>query len=138
MRAVRIWDYFMRRKILLFVMLGVIAILGAGCAKLGLGKTIEVTPEVPKTGETTEFRELGCDFKLLEESGPNRGGGVNDLTDEAVSTDMTFWGAEVPGAIINDTPADGAETETLIIVSGVSATIIVLIIAKFVFDHYVR
>lgn len=138
MRVVRIWDYFMRRKILLFVVLGVIAILGAGCAKLGLGKTIEVTPEVPKTGEAAELGELGCDFKLLEESGPNRGGGANDLTDEAELTNTTFWGAEVPGAIINDTPADGAKTETLIIVSGVSTTIIVLIIAKFVFDHYVR
>lgn len=138
MRVVRIWDYFMRRKILLFVVLGVIAILGAGYAKLGLEETIEATPEVPKTGETTEFRELGCDFKSLEGSGPNRGGGANDLTDEAGLTDTTFWGAEVPGVIMSDTPADGAQTEVLIIISGITAAIIALIVAKFVFDHYVR
>lgn len=141
MRLVEIWDYFMRRKRLLFVVLGVIVILSVGWTKLGPGKNEEVTPEVPKTGGTTEINGISCDFRSTERVDSNRGGGMNSSVDEIEASELTFWGAEAPVAIIKSedyNANDGEKIESVIITLGILAAVATLGARKIIFDRYVR
>ena len=139
MRLVRIWDYFMRRKLLLLVMLAMMILTGFLCRALIFQQTDEMISEVPKTGEL-EFSEDGCNIYLAGMLESSLGGGINDSY-ETTNDETTFWGAEAPEVKIqseqNSAEAD-MRRETFIIVTGIIVAVMVILGAKFVFDHYVR
>ena len=137
MKLVRIWDYFMRRKSLLLVaFLGLLGgmVLFNACFR----SAEEPIPNIPRTGELTSE----CNAEQTKQEKSKYGGGANDPEEVVMNDAETFsWGEEVPDAgILLDTPSisTGEKIESLIVTIGVGAVLIVIFMAKFVFDHYVR
>lgn len=159
MRLGEIWDYFMRRKLLLLsVIVASAAVVVLGC-KLCFGKADEIMEtvsvatnepakiNVPKTGEIVAdeivANESGasCIVALTSSADDDLGGGVNQ--DDSIAegdAEITFWGAETPDAKIKIAQPDdtAAKVELIIVIAGGVATVAVVGLAKFIFDHYVR
>lgn len=145
MRLGEVWDYFMRRKLLLLsvvVALAGIVFLGEKLSARQADEIAEI--EIPRTGEVSviEKEVPGCDAEAVDWSGMVFGNGENaaeEITD--IEANMTFWGAEAPTAIIKaeDYSAnDGEKIESVIITLGILAAVAVLGAGKIVFDRYVR
>ncbi len=156
MRLGEIWDYFMRRKLLLLsIVVALIAVITLSC-RLSSGRTNEITEipasedselaeiEIPKTGETVMAEEegVGCAAETVDWEGIVFGNGENQgEEDVALGSEMTFWGAEAPVAMIRSEQIDivnGEKIESTIITLGILATVVVLAAGKFIFDRYAR
>lgn len=146
MRLGEIWDYFMRQKLLLLLVIAVSTFVGAMSYKLCFGQNEAKVIGVPKTGEIMIPRnEASCVADLVD-SGDGSGEynrSEPEVATEETDAEITFWGAEAPDTNIEIMQAESdsnteAKAETLIIVAGAIAVVAVIFLAKFIFDHYVR
>lgn len=137
-----VWDYFMRRKLLILVILLVSILAGVLSSKLCFGRIEnEVSLEVPKTGEV-EAESGRCEINLEILSKMELGNGSNNPEEnEAGSGNMTFEEPTFPAPQpidSSDNSEVGAKIESIIITTGVTAALGVIVLGKFLFDHYVR
>lgn len=152
-----IWDYFMRRKLLLLSVIVASAMVVFLSCKICFGRADESvsTPapepdgvaeiEIPKTGEIAELIEVAqCGAESTDWSEITLGNGENSAMEASNSdsdSEITFWGAEAPAAMIKPDGSgvkDGGKTEAVIITLGILAEVAILGAGKFIFDRYVR
>lgn len=156
MRLGEVWDYFMRRKLLLLSVIVASAVVVFLSCRLCFGRADEVTEtvtpefdevaeiEVPKTGEVADIVEVGCDTGAVDWPEIALGNGENlpgDAESPESDSGITFWGAEAPTAMIRVEEIDaktGEKIESVIITVGILAEIATLGAGKIIFDRYVR
>lgn len=152
MKLGEIWDSLMRQKrlvvlLLLVAILGVMA--GSNLRPNSGGETTKngmVEIEIPKTGENYYTSQIESEYS-------SAGGGVNsDFTQETKPNENDLenllgpgavWGGEAPdkAEAFKNVPKDpvfDAPNNTPIIACGIIGIILVIISARFLFDHYVR